>query len=94
MSIVIAPRIKAKLADKHQVSEEEVHQAFDNICGNFLIDDREDHRTDPPTLWFVAETRKGRLLKVIFVHRDGNNVVKSAYDADEKAQTIYDKFAK
>ncbi|WP_082080108.1 hypothetical protein [Cupriavidus basilensis] len=95
MSVVIPPRIKAKLADeKHRVSEEEIRQAFDNICGSFLTDSRADHQTDPPTLWFVAETREGRLLKVMFVPRDGNNIVKSAYDATENIQRIYDKFAK
>lgn len=94
MSIVIIQRIEAKLRDKHGVSEEEVRQAFDNICGNLLIDDREDHATDPPTLWFVAETRKGRFLKVMFVHRDGNNFIKSAYDATPEIQRIYDRKAK
>ncbi|MNM99626.1 hypothetical protein D3C81_1121910 [compost metagenome] len=94
MTVVIPPRIKSKLTEKHQVSEDEVREAFDNICGQLLMDSREDHQTDPPTLWFVAETRTGRLLKVMFVHRDGNNIVKSAYDAAEKVQRIYDKFAK
>lgn len=94
MSVVISPRIKAKLSEKHQVSEDEVREAFDNICGNFLIDSREDHQTDPVTLWFVAETRKGRLLKVMFVYRDGNSVVKSAYDASDVVQGIYDRHAK
>ncbi|WP_458763587.1 ADP-ribosyl-(dinitrogen reductase) hydrolase [Cupriavidus basilensis] len=95
MSVVIPPRIKTKLADvNHQVSEEEVREAFDNICGSFLVDSREDHQTDPPTLWFVAETRKGRFLKVMFVPREGNNIVKSAYEATENIQRIYDKFAK
>lgn len=94
MSIVITPRIVEKLAAKHGVSEAEVREAFANLCGQLLIDTREEHATDPPTLWFVAETNAGRLLKVMFIHKDGNNIVKSAYDASEKVQAIYDKIGK
>jgi hypothetical protein len=94
MSIVLAPRIIEKLRTKHNVSEAEVREAVSNICGQLLIDTREEHATDPPTLWFVAETNAGRLLKVIFIHKEGNNVVKSAYDASEKIQAIYNKFGK
>jgi hypothetical protein len=94
MSVVISPKIKAKLAERHQVSEAEVREAFDNICGQFLLDTREEHATDPPTLWFIAETRVGRMLKVMFVQRDGNSIVKSAYEASERIQSIYEKYAK
>lgn len=94
MGVVIQPRIKAKLSQKHQVTEAEVQEAFENICGNFLIDTRAVHSTDPPTLWFVAETRKGRYLKVAFVYRDGNSIVKSAYEAGEGVQRLYGAKAK
>lgn len=94
MSIHIPPRIKAKLAAKAPpVTEAEVFEAFENRCGQFLMDSREEHATDPPTLWFVAETNAGRILKVMFVP-DGTNTVKSAYDATEEIQGIYDRHAK
>jgi len=79
-TIVISPRIDDKLDAKHTVTPQEVDQCFDNKCGVNLIDDREDHQTDPPTLWFIAETDKGRLLKIIFVYRDGKYFIKSAYE--------------
>ena len=65
-SIIISATVSSKLEQKHNVSREEESQCFDNRCGMFLIDDREDHRRDPPTLWFVADTRVGRLLKMCF----------------------------
>ena len=59
----------------------------------YLIDTREDHATDPPTLWFVGETHRGRKLKIIFVLRDGNIYIKSAYEANEAAKRIYTKLS-
>jgi hypothetical protein len=59
-----------------------------------LTDDREDHQTDPPTLWFLAPTNKGRMLKVIFMFKDGTIHIKSAYAADEASGLIYEANAK
>lgn len=89
-SIVISDSILIKLRDKHQVVRREVEQAFENKCGFFLADDREDHKSDPPTLWFVAPTNRGRLLKVAFIYRDGKVFLRTAYDADAAARSIYD----
>lgn len=90
----ISPKVAGKLAEKHKVERREVEQCFDNKCGRFLLDDREDHRTDPPTLWFVAPTNKGRMLKIIFIYRDGYLDLRSAYDADQRIQDIYDRYAR
>ncbi|MDO3521828.1 ADP-ribosyl-(dinitrogen reductase) hydrolase [Ralstonia pseudosolanacearum] len=92
--LAITPSIKHKLEIKHNVTELEVRQCFLNRCGIYLVDDREDHRTDPPTLWFVAETDRGRVLKIIFMHVDGNVVLKSAFDASPAVQGIYDRLGK
>ncbi len=89
-TIIISPRIDAKLDAKHTVEREEIEQCFDNRCGFNLVDDREEHRTDPPTLWFIAQTRTGRLLKIIFIHKDGNIHVKSAYEPNEVEIAIYE----
>ena len=94
LNLVITPSIKHKLEVRHGVTELEVRQCFLNLCGTYLVDDREDHRTDPPTLWFVAETDRGRKLKIIFVPVDGNIMLKSAYDASPEVQGIYDRHGK
>ena len=52
----------------------------------------EDHVTDPVSEWFVGETDRGRLLKIIFVFREGNLYLKSAYPANDKTQRIYKDF--
>jgi hypothetical protein len=59
--------------------------------GNYVEDTREEHRTDPPTKWFVSETDYGRKLKVIFVERGEGIYIKSAYDATVKIQDMYRK---
>jgi uncharacterized DUF497 family protein len=90
----ISEAVLNKLKDKHGVSRREVEQCFENKCGLYLVDDREDHRTDPPTLWFVASTNKGRQLKVIFIYRDGQVHLRSAYEADQSTCTLYNSKAR
>ncbi|MEX0963362.1 MAG: ADP-ribosyl-(dinitrogen reductase) hydrolase [Pseudohongiellaceae bacterium] len=93
MNFIFSQDIRKKLALKHEVSTEEVEQCFWNRSGGLVEDDREDHKTNPPTYWFVSETDKKRRLKVIFV-QDGEKVfIKSAYDATIKIIKIYEKFA-
>jgi uncharacterized DUF497 family protein len=89
-NIIISSRIDIKLDEKHTVTPEEVDQCFDNKCGVNLIDDRAEHQTDPATLWFIAETNKGRLLKIIYVYREGNIYLKSAYEPDDQEIKIYE----
>lgn len=93
-SIIISSRIDDKLDDKHRVTQAEVEQCFDNRCGNNLMDDRATHRTDPPTLWFIAETLTGRLLKIVFVYRDGNIHLKTAYEPNDDEIRIYETLGK
>lgn len=87
--LILSPRVREKLETKHQVKEQEVRECFLNYVGEYLLDEDEKHVTDPPTLWFIGETYRGRLLKIIFVCRDGNIYLKSAFDANEKSQRIY-----
>lgn len=94
MAIIISSKIAEKLKSKHSVTEEEVDQCFSNRDGVFLTDTREDHRSDPPTLWFIAETDYGRLLKVAFVSRDGNIFLRTAYQPNAEEVRIYNKCAK
>lgn len=89
--LVISPAIREKLRTKHKVQEQEMRECFLNFEGKYLMDSREDHNTDPPTLWFIGETYQGRELKIIFIHRNGNIYIKSAYEANKVAKRIYDK---
>jgi uncharacterized DUF497 family protein len=93
-NLILSAGVLAKLRDKHGITVREVEQCFENLCGEYLEDTREDNQTDPPTLWFVAPTNQDRLLKVIFVFRDGNVYLKSAFQADAISIAIYDKFGK
>jgi len=92
--IVITERIQAKLAEKHKVTRAEIEECFLNREGGLLLDEREDHKTDPPTLWFISETDAGRTLKIVFVERDGIVFLKTAYDANEDEKRIYEQKAK
>lgn len=89
LNLIVSPAIREKLLNKHGVKVGEVEECFFNQIGPYLEDDEEDHRTEPATLWFVAETNRGRLLKVVFVAKDGNVYLKTAYNANAKSQRIY-----
>lgn len=91
MIFIFPPDIEKKLRIKHEVSTDEVEQCFWNRRGDLLIDNREDHKTDPPSLWFISETDKRRKLKVIFVQRDDKIFIKSCFPASEKAIKDYRK---
>ena len=93
-NLVVTPDIREKLLAIHQVKEGEVVECFLNREGPYLEDTEELHRTDPPSEWFLAPTDRGRLLKVIFVFRDGNLYLKSAYDANQKSIHIYTELGK
>ncbi|MDD5058613.1 MAG: hypothetical protein PHQ60_12150 [Sideroxydans sp.] len=93
-SLITSPTLLQKLTDKHGVTRREIEQCFENKIGNYLEDDREEHRTDPPTLWFVAPTNCNRLLKVIFVFLDGNIYIKSAYEPSPQVVDMYERKGK
>lgn len=89
MALIISPQTEAKLNGKHGVTRLEVEQCFSNRTGQLLEDAREQHRTDPPTWWFIAPTNKGRLLKVCFVARDGNLYLRTAYPPNDNELCLY-----
>jgi hypothetical protein len=91
MNLRASPRIVTKLANKTPpVSLGEVIECFATREKSFLIDDREQNRTDPPTLWFIADTFVGRLLKVVFVQDpDGAIILKTAYDPNAEERWVY-----
>jgi hypothetical protein len=62
-------------------------------CG-LLEDTRVNNRTEPPTMWFIAETDKGRQLKIVFIElADGNYEIKTAYEANGIEVKIYEKYS-
>ena len=90
MAIIISQKIRQKLEDEnHQVPEQDIAQCFANRVRTFVIDPREEHRTEPPTKWFVSETDYGRKLKVMFVMRGADIYIKSAYGATNEVERIY-----
>lgn len=92
--IFASAEVQAKLAVAHRVTMEEVSECFANRCGDFLADTREVHKSDPPTLWFVAETDHGRKLKIVFMHFGDRIVIRSAYEPNGDELRIYDKHGK
>jgi len=81
LKIVISPSIAKKLVAKHGgIRDVEIRQAFANRVGQILVDDREEHASDPPTHWFCAKTDTGRMLKIVYVRRDDTIFLKTAYE--------------
>lgn len=92
MRLVISDAIRAKLHAKHDVSPKDVSECFENRTGSFLEDDREDHRTDPPTRWFIARNHHNRLLKVCFVVRDRVIFLRTCYPPNAAEIAIYQAY--
>ena len=93
MALIISRKVMAKLASKDPpVSKEEIEQCFVNRTGGYLMDLREEHASDPPTRWFIAETHFGRKLKVAFIPTDEDIVIRSAFEPNAQEISIYLKF--
>lgn len=93
--LYFSPSVRTKLKTRHRVTEAQVLQCFANREGRYLVDDREEHKTVPPTQWFVASTDYGMILKVMFVFDPATKLIeiKSAYPANAEIQRIYRKYA-
>ena len=91
LKLYISPKVEKKIKDKHSVAVWEVREVWDQYNGITLEDNREPHRSDPATLWFVAATKGLRILKVIFVPRDDIETafLRSCYEADPNAIRIF-----
>lgn len=82
---------KAKLAEKHRVTPQEVEQCFLNREGPYLVDNREEHASDPATLWFLAETDTARQLKVMFIPYPEKPTLRSAYEPSQQVIDLYSR---
>lgn len=94
MGLVIASKVRNKLTEKHNVREQDLHECFSNRVKGFLIDTRENNKTDPPTKWFVADNDYNKKLKIVFVEVNGDIHIKTAYEANSDEIRIYNKYAK
>jgi hypothetical protein len=95
MALIISSKVRAKLASKvPPVTQEEVEQCFTNRAGIYLFEEREEHQSDPPTRWFVAETHFGRKLKVVFIPKFPDIILRTSYDANQVEIDIYELHGK
>ncbi len=95
MALVISNAVSQKLLKKHGVNRGEIIECFASRERGFLEDSREDHKTDPPTKWFIGETDYGRKLKVVFIQVDNQDIhIKTAYMANTDEIHIYSTYAR
>jgi len=80
-----------KLSVKHSVTRQEVEQCFMNRSGGLLMDTRDKHKTDPPTLWFLAFTNEARILKIVYIQIGFKIKLKSAFSPNQTEIEIYNR---
>jgi len=90
-NLIVSQKVIDKLKSQHQVVIAEVEQCFANRTGNLLTDNRELRKTNPPTLWFISRTNKGRLLKVVYIQKGREVHLKSAFDPNPAEIEIYSR---
>lgn len=93
MPLVISTKVLAKLAAKKPpVTRDEIEECFATRTGVYLLDEREEHASDPPTRWFISETYYGRKLKVVFILKGDDVVIRSAFVPNADEIRIYAKY--
>ena len=83
-------RIKKKIKEKHRLDWVTVLAVWQSFHGTTLEDDREEHKSDPATQWFVHKE-----LKIVFIEsKELTNVciLKSAFAANKEEKRIYNKY--
>ena len=90
-SLKISDAVLEKLSSRHKVDRREVEQCFENFDGVLLTDDRDDHKSDPQTLWFLARTNNGRILKVVYIQRGDSAHLRTCYEPNATEIHIYQK---
>jgi hypothetical protein len=94
MSLVIYPPIEHKLKVKHQVTVQEVAQAFLNRTGKLATEVRPKNQGGHPRYWFISETDAGRRLKVVYADdpTEPGPVIITAYEPNPKEESLYASF--
>ena len=94
LNLTISSAVSIKLKTKHNVDRSEIEECFLNRLRGLLEDTREQHKTNPATMWFIAETDQGRKLKIVFIeHPNGTYEIKTAYEPNKNEVDIYEKFS-
>ena len=88
MGLFISAKVQQKIATRN-ITRDEIEQCFLNHHERYLIDEREDHRSDPPALWFVGATDSGRRLKVVFIDSDSEISLRTAYAPSRQEEKVY-----
>ncbi len=91
-NLVVSEAVKVKLQKKHQVTLREVEHCFMNREGRLLYDNRALTKTNPPTLWFIARTNQNRKLKIAYIQKGSQVILKTAYEPNEVELAIYERF--
>ena len=98
MAIIIPPGIARKISqpDHGEITEKDVYECFENHDGRVCWDSRPQHldRQGLPSPWFVSETNKRRLLKIMFIRENEDVHLKSAYPATQQVHELYERFGK
>lgn len=90
MRIFISERVRLKLERKHGgITLKDIVQCFANRSKAYMIDDREDHLTNPLTRWFIAENDRGQLLKICFIPLPDKLLIKTAYPPNEDEISLF-----
>ena len=55
MILRMSDEVEEKLR-RRSINQFHLLECFGNQTRSALVDEREEHKTDPPTLWFIAET--------------------------------------
>jgi len=91
LNLKISADVLYKLEHKHGVIGDEIEQCFGNRTGQLLEDTREKHKTNPPTLWFLACTNKLRLPKILYIQIGDRVELKSAFSPNKTEIDIYSR---
>jgi hypothetical protein len=91
-NLMVSEAVKTKLQKKHQVTIREVEHCFINREGRLLFDNRALTKTNPPTLWFIALTNQNRKLKIVYIQKGDQVILKTAYEPNESELAIYERF--
>lgn len=85
MQLIASKAVQEKIYSYHDVEMLEAEEAFNSFAGYPLQDSRARHKTKPETMWFLAETYDGRLLKIVYIPHPEQHiaVLRTAYEPDD-----------
>jgi hypothetical protein len=90
--LFLSAGVREKLLQRN-ITEAHLLQCFANREHRYLEDNREEHRTSPPTMWFVSSTDYGIVLKICFVFVGDLIEIKTAYAPNAHVVEMYNRKA-